>query len=58
MMLTELCGYCHLAPEIAELARQREFDERFLILDPDKERFTLRDRDRLPCEPDHYINMM
>ncbi|MCC7498084.1 MAG: HAD-IIB family hydrolase [Bryobacterales bacterium] len=33
----EISTLCGLAPEIARLARQREFDEPFVVLDPERE---------------------
>jgi mannosyl-3-phosphoglycerate phosphatase len=37
MTTLEISALCGLDPQLAELAQQREFDEPFVILDPDKE---------------------
>lgn len=37
MSTSEVSELCGLSPEVAELAKEREFDEPFVILDPDRE---------------------
>ncbi len=37
MSMSEVSELCGLSPELAELAKQREFDEPFVVLDPDRE---------------------